>query len=90
VKAVLPDVTRTIGAARQGKNPATADVIGKMLPLCPDSLVDKRDRALLVCAFAGAFRRSVFCALGVADLTETRMGSAWRSRAATVSVRSRR
>src|SRR5271166_3551298 len=62
---------RTIGSARQGKAPATADLIGQMLALCPDSMIGKRDRALLALGFAGAFRRSELCALEVSDLTET-------------------
>src|SRR5271166_6361605 len=61
---------RTIGSARQGKAPATADLIGQMLALCPDSMIGKRDRALLALGFAGAFRRSELCALEVSDLTE--------------------
>jgi integrase len=46
-------------------------VLGEMLKLCPDTLLGKRDRALLAFGFAGAFRRSELCALEVADLTET-------------------
>jgi hypothetical protein len=42
-----------------------------MLALCPDTLIGKRDHALLALGFAGAFRRSELCALYVADLTET-------------------
>ena len=54
----------------QGKAPATADLIGQMLALCQDTMIGKRDRALLCLGFAGAFRRSELCALQVADLTE--------------------
>jgi site-specific recombinase XerD len=70
VKAVLRGIRRTIGTARAGKAPATADLIGQMLALCPDTMIGKRDRALLAFGFAGAFRRSELCALEVADLTE--------------------
>ena len=70
VKATLRGIRRTIGTARAGKAPATADLIGQMLALCPDSMIGKRDRALLCLGFAGAFRRSELCALDVADLTE--------------------
>jgi site-specific recombinase XerD len=70
VKAVLRGIRRTIGTARAGKAPATADLIGQMLALCPDTMIGKRDRALLCLGFAGAFRRSELCALEVADLTE--------------------
>jgi integrase len=41
-----------------------------MLVLCPDTLIGKRDRALLALGFAGAFRRSELCALQVDDLVE--------------------
>jgi site-specific recombinase XerD len=70
VKATLRGIRRTIGTARAGKAPATADLIGQMLALCQDTMIGKRDRALLCLGFAGAFRRSELCALEVADLTE--------------------
>ncbi|HEU0218939.1 MAG TPA: site-specific integrase [Stellaceae bacterium] len=70
VRATLRGIRRTIGTATVPKAPATADLIGKMLDLCPDSVIGKRDRALLAFGFAGAFRRSELCALDVADLTE--------------------
>ena len=41
-----------------------------MVALCPDSMIGRRDRALLCLGFAGAFRRSELCALEVADLAE--------------------
>jgi integrase len=70
VRAVLRGIRRTIGSAKQGKAPATADLIGQMLALCQDTMIGRRDRALLAFGFAGAFRRSELCALEVADLTE--------------------
>jgi integrase len=70
VKAVLRGIRRTIGAAKQGKAPATADLIGQMIALSPATMIGKRDRALLCLGFAGGFRRSELCALEVADLTE--------------------
>jgi integrase len=70
VKATLRGIRRIIGSAKQGKAPATADLIGQMIALCPDNMIGKRDRALLALGFAGAFRRSELCALEVADLTE--------------------
>jgi site-specific recombinase XerC len=60
--------------AAAGKAPATADLIGQMLALCPDNMIGRRDRALLAFGFAGAFRRSELCALDVTDLTETPEG----------------
>jgi site-specific recombinase XerD len=70
VKAVLRGIRRTIGSAKQGKAPATADLLMQMVALCPDNMIGRRDRALLCLGFAGAFRRSELCALDVADLTE--------------------
>jgi site-specific recombinase XerD len=42
-----------------------------MLALCPDTLIGKRDRALLALGFAGAFRRSELVALQLEDLAGT-------------------
>jgi site-specific recombinase XerD len=70
VRAVLRGIRRTLGAAREGKAPATADILTAMLALCPATLVGYRDRALLALGFAGAFRRSELVALEVADLSE--------------------
>jgi integrase len=70
VKTVLRGIRRTIGTARAGKAPATADLLTQMVALCPDNMIGKRDRALLALGFAGAFRRSELCALEVADLVE--------------------
>jgi len=70
VKAVMRGIRRTIGTAPDRKAPATADIIGTMLSLCPATMSGTRDRALLALGFAGAFRRSEIVALDVADLTE--------------------
>jgi integrase len=70
VRVVMKGIRRTIGTARAGKAPATADLLMQMLALCPDSMIGRRDRALLALGFAGAFRRSELCALQVDDLVE--------------------
>jgi integrase len=70
VKVVLRGIRRTIGTASDKKAPATADIIGRMLDVCPETLIGRRDRALLALGFAGAFRRSELVALEVSDLTE--------------------
>ena len=44
----------TVWAGPRGKAPATADVLTGMLALCSDTLIGKRDRALLALGFAGA------------------------------------
>jgi hypothetical protein len=71
VKAVLRGIRRTIGAAKQGKSPATADVLTSIPALCPDTLIGERDRALLALGFAGVFRRSELRAPDVTNLIET-------------------
>jgi site-specific recombinase XerD len=70
VKATLRGIRRTIGTLKQGKAPATADLIGQMLALAPDNMIGARDKALLCLGFAGALRRSELCSLTVDDLTE--------------------
>lgn len=74
VKAVMRGIRRTIGTAKDQKAPATGDRIGAMLRAIPETLIGKRDRALLLLGFAGAFRRSELVALTVADLAEVEGG----------------
>jgi site-specific recombinase XerD len=71
VKAVMRGIRRTIGTAKVQKHAATADLVGAMLAAIPDTMIGKRDRALLALGFAGAFRRSELVALQVEDLVET-------------------
>jgi site-specific recombinase XerD len=71
VKIVMRGIRRTIGTAPDQKAAATADRIADMIAGMPaDTLAGKRDRALLLLGFAGAFRRSELVALTVADLIE--------------------
>jgi hypothetical protein len=44
---VLRGIRCTIGTARAGKAPATAGLLTQMVALCPDSMIGRRDRALL-------------------------------------------
>jgi site-specific recombinase XerD len=74
VKAVMRGIRRTIGTAKEQKAPATADRITDMLRGIPETLTGKRDRALLLLGFAGAFRRSELVGLQVADLTDAEDG----------------
>ena len=70
VRTVMKGIRRTIGAASTPKLPATAEILTRMLASCDDSLLGRRDRALLALGFAGAFRRSELADLEVADLVE--------------------
>lgn len=70
VAAILKGIRRTVGTAARQKAPATVDVIHAMMArINSDSLQGKRDRALLLLGFAGAFRRSELVAITVEDLT---------------------
>jgi integrase len=68
VKAVLRGIRRTIGVKKNRKAPATAKAVAGMVRKLPDTIVAKRDRALLLIGFAAALRRSELVALDVADL----------------------
>lgn len=74
VKQFLAGLRREIGVAPQRKRPVLAEDLQQILAELPDSLLGKRDRALLLLGFTGAFRRSELVALDVADLAETREG----------------
>jgi site-specific recombinase XerD len=70
VAAILKGIRRTVGTAPLQKAPATVDVIHALLArIKPDTLQGKRDRALLLLGFAGAFRRSELVAINVENLT---------------------
>jgi len=69
VREVLRGIRHTHGTAPQGKTPATAELVARMLAACPETLIGFRDRALIAFGFAGAFRRAELLALEVADLT---------------------
>ncbi|MCZ7862859.1 site-specific integrase [Agrobacterium salinitolerans] len=70
VAAILKGIRRTVGTAARQKAPATVDVIHAMMArINAESLQGKRDRALLLLGFAGAFRRSELVAITVEDLT---------------------
>lgn len=74
VTAALKGIRRSIGVAQARKAPATADKVAAMASCCTDTLHGKRDRALLLLGFAGAFRRSELVALTVADIAEEAAG----------------
>jgi integrase len=69
VKAVMAGIRRELRRAPSKREPVTLDKLEAMLETLPDDLAGKRDRALLLLGFAGAFRRSELVALDVADLS---------------------
>src|SRR5438874_1770484 len=54
--------------------PAVTSVIYKLVDPLGTSLIDLRDRALILLGFAGAFRRSELAQLLITDITETEDG----------------
>jgi site-specific recombinase XerD len=74
VSETMKGIRRTLGTAQPGKEPLlTADIL-VMLDYLDDSLLGKRDRALLLIGFAGGFRRSELAHLNMEDITETADG----------------
>jgi integrase len=69
VRTVLKGIRRTLGTAPAEKAPLVAADIREMVGRLPDTLLGKRDRALLLLGFAGAFRRSELVGLNVDDVT---------------------
>jgi integrase len=67
VKQFLSGLRRELGAV-------LIDDLRQILAEVPDTPLGKRDRALLLLGFAGAFRRSELVALDVADLEDNREG----------------
>jgi site-specific recombinase XerD len=74
VKATLRGIRRSVGSAKVRKAPALAEHVKAMIAASPDSLRGKRDRALVLLGFAGAFRRSELVALDVEDVEEVELG----------------
>jgi len=68
VHAVLRGIRRRIGIAPVQKSPATAKAIAAMLEHVPDTLIGRRDRAILLVGFAAALRRSELIELKVGDI----------------------
>jgi hypothetical protein len=68
VHAVARGIRRRIGVAPAQKAPATARAIGAMLEHVPDTLIGRRDRAILLIGFAAALRRSEICSRGSSSM----------------------
>ncbi len=76
VRAVAAGIRRAKGTAQQGKTAAVTADVRLMVGALPATLMGRRDRALLLLGFAGAFRRSELVALDVADVVERPEGLA--------------
>jgi integrase len=75
LREVLAGIRRTLGTAQNGANPIMTDQIRRIVAACPDSMIGKRDLALLLFAFAAGSRASELASvLKVGDLSLTADG----------------
>lgn len=74
VRTVLKGIRRTHGASQRRVEPTLKEDILAMVSTLGDRLKDKRDKALILIGFAGAFRRSELVALATDNIKETREG----------------
>ncbi len=76
VRLTMQGIRRTHAPAQGVRKvqPAVTSVIYKLVDPLGTSLIDLRDRALILLGFAGAFRRSELAQLQLTDITETEDG----------------
>jgi site-specific recombinase XerD len=68
VRMAHAGIRRAIGTAQHGKTPVLTADIRRMVDTLDDSLLGRRNRALLLIGFAGAFRRSELVGLDVGEV----------------------
>ncbi len=74
VKITLQGIRREKGTAPAQKAPAISADIKAMCAMLPDTLIGKRDKALLLVGFAGGFRRSELVGVTVENIEDTPEG----------------
>lgn len=74
MKQFLAGLRRELGVAPVRKKPVLVSDLKQILDQLPDSLLGRRDRALLLLGFTGALRRSELVALDACDLEQTSEG----------------
>ncbi len=74
VKQFVQGLRREVGTAPTRKRPVMVADLKRILAELPDSLLGKRDRALLLVGFSGAFRRSELVGLNAGDIEKTDAG----------------
>lgn len=74
LRKVLRGIRRELGVAQREAAPVMASHLRAMVAALPEGLAGLRDRALLLCGFAGAFRRSELVGLSVGDVSFTSEG----------------
>lgn len=68
VKLVMKGIVKKIGVAPEKKEPLKVDDVRKVIGGLPDDLRGRRDKALILVGFSGAFRRSELVAIDVKDM----------------------
>jgi site-specific recombinase XerD len=74
IRAVLRGIRRQIGTAQKVARALSAAEMRQLVAVCPTTLGGRRDRALLLTAYFGAFRRSEVVDLCVAHIGFTHEG----------------
>ncbi|MDR6224354.1 site-specific integrase [Desmospora profundinema] len=74
VRSVWAGIRRAKGTRQEGKLPLLVEDLRLILRHVPDDLPGRRDRALLLVGFAGAFRRRELVSLDVGDIQITGRG----------------
>lgn len=74
VRMVMAGIRRDHGTARVSKKAILVSDLKRVVSILPDSLLGKRDRALLLMGFFGALRRSELVALDNSDVAVTPEG----------------
>lgn len=69
IKELLHGITRRIGSPAKPVDALLSEDIKRMANELPDTLMGKRDKALILVGFAGAFRRSEIVGLNVDDVS---------------------
>lgn len=70
VRSTWAGIRRTLGTAQKGKAPVLTADLRRMVEGLGDDLRGRRDRALLLVGFAGAFRRSELVGLDATDIVD--------------------
>jgi integrase len=68
VHRVWKGIRRRRGTHQQGAAPLTADLLQRVIDGLPDHARGRRDKAILLVGFAGAFRRSELASLNLGDV----------------------
>lgn len=74
VRMLMAGIRRRLGAAAAAKRPLLVAELQAMIAALPDTLLGRRDRAILLLGFSGAFRRSELVSLNTEDVLETAEG----------------